>query len=96
MPDTDLSVLVDVGPRDETGQPLPPNIDAVVLKAPTSETDPMHVSIPSFDDNSHRFGPCPWGPVRATLPAVGDRCLVTFSNLHTPWVTCWWPAGQGY
>lgn len=97
MPDNNPSQLVDQGPRDDNGQPLPPAVDGVVARAPASDTDLLHVSIAGFDDHSNMFGPCPWGPTRGTtLPSVGDRCLVVFSDLETPWVVCWWPQGASF
>lgn len=93
---SDPSLLVATGPTDDEGQPLPACVEGLVNIAPTTVHDLMHVTIPSFDNNVTRFGPCPWGPERSgVLPQPGDRVLVQFSDIHGAWVVNWWPSSYG-
>lgn len=87
---TDISQLVDAGPVGDDGQPLPLAVEAVVTKAPAASTNLVGVAVSSFDDGTQGYDfKCPWrGP---GTPAVGDRCLVIFSEQQAPWVVCWWP-----
>jgi hypothetical protein len=43
-----------------------------------------------FDNETHRFGPAPFGRTD-TPPQVGDRCLVVFvgNELGRGWITSW-------
>ncbi|MCW3040940.1 MAG: hypothetical protein JWM31_2845, partial [Solirubrobacterales bacterium] len=71
----------------------------------------------SFDEGVNEFGPCPWTVrtlettetgdttadviARHLLPAVGDRCWVTFTGDadgvgDNPVILMWWPLGRGF
>lgn len=80
---SDLSFLL---PGDGGGQP--PLVEGVVVKAPAATTDYIFVSIPDF--NEQDLGGLRWMARGATLPQVGDSCLVAFSNTGTAWVVAWW------
>jgi hypothetical protein len=95
---TDISALVDQGPRDDHGQPLPSAVAGIIARAPANTTDELRVTIGAFDDNARAWSfSCPWTPrFDATgtyiAPSAGDRCLVVFDNEQAPWVPVYWPS----
>lgn len=64
-------------------------VEGVITAAPASLTALVKVAIPAFDmDQSESLR---WMPRGASLPSVGDRCLVVFTTDGTAWVPAWWP-----
>jgi hypothetical protein len=94
---TDISALVDQGPRDNFGRPLPAAVAGIVARPPAHTNDELRVTIGAFDDNTRSWSfSCPWQPrVDAdgayVAPTTGDRCLVVFDNEQAPWVPVYWP-----
>lgn len=96
MPDIDA--LVDQGPRDDHGQPLPQAVAGIIARTPEHTTDELRVTVGAFDDNARSWSfSCPWMPRVDSAgayvpPSAGDRCLVVFDNEQTPWVPVYWPS----
>jgi hypothetical protein len=64
----------------------PPLVTALVAVAPTSPTGKLEVAVPAFGfARSLVLG---WAP-RASLPAVGDECLIAYDERGDPWVVSW-------
>jgi hypothetical protein len=63
----------------------------IFASAPPNVDTQVYVVLPEFD-TTQKWGPCPWMPRGATLPAVGDKCLVIFDNTDAAWVVAWWPS----
>jgi hypothetical protein len=95
---TDISTLVDQGPRDDHGQPLPAAVAGIVARSPANTTDELRVTIGAIDDNARAWSfSCPWQPRvdssgAYVAPSAGDRCLVVFDNEQAPWVPVYWPS----
>jgi hypothetical protein len=95
---TDISQLVDSGPRDDNGQPLPPAVAGIVARTPAHTTDELRVTVGSFDDNARAYSfSCPWQPRFTSTgvyvaPQPGNRCLVLFDNEQAAWVPVYWPS----
>lgn len=88
-----MSHLVDQERAERELQPqgLTGTWSAIVAEPATDMDTKIHVVIPGFSDGL-QVGPCRWQARDATsLPARGDRCLVTFDDHHEPWVPIWWP-----
>jgi hypothetical protein len=82
----------DLNPNDLPPAPVRANVhgDAAAI------SDPVYVTIPSFDGGRHKHGPCNWTPrVDASgdvlLPSDGDLCLVVEDEEENPWILVWWP-----
>ena len=60
------------------------------LTAPGSVTDLADVVLEQAE--GVRFDDVRWMPRGATLPTVGDLCLVALDDEGDPWVTAWWPS----
>lgn len=64
----------------------PPLVTALVAVAPTSPSGKLEVAVPAFGfARSLVLG---WAP-RASLPAVGDECLIAYDERGDPWVVSW-------
>lgn len=69
-------------------------VEARIVEAPATVTDPVYVNVLGEDEDDHTEGPCAWMPRGATLPTVGDICAVTWTDAGTPIVTAWWPGEE--
>lgn len=65
------------------------SVEAIVVKAPADTGQLLTVTILSFADDDVRK--VRWMPRGATLPAVGDYCLIAFTRDGTAWCPAWWP-----
>lgn len=73
-----------------------PGLEAIIASNPEDETDPVYVTIPSFDNAERLWGPCNWSPVIVSqieyaLPAIGDSAFVVISSEEEVWIVNWWP-----
>lgn len=63
--------------------------EGVVITAPATTSDLLHVAIPAFDDEQGDF--LRWMPRGTTLPQPGDPCLIVTTSTGEAWVPAWWP-----
>jgi hypothetical protein len=95
---TDISQLIDSGPTDDNGRPLPQIVAGVIDHAPAHTTDLLDVTIGSFDDDTHdwsfsyRWTPRVDSAGAYVAPSAGDTCVVIFDNDGAGWVPVYWPA----
>lgn len=66
-------------------------VEGVIVSTPDTTTDLVHVAIPTFDED--QSDALRWMPRGSNLPAIGDTCLVSFTQSGTAWVSAWWPSG---
>jgi hypothetical protein len=60
-------------------------VQGLVASTVSGPADALYVTVPGFDGNRQRWGPCSFLPADA-LPQRGDHCLVVFDEQETPWV----------
>jgi microcystin-dependent protein len=53
-----------------------PEFARVAAPAPASASDPLFVTVASFDGGRHAHGPCMWEPPAGALPQVGELCVI--------------------
>src|SRR5256885_16332849 len=68
-----------------------PLVTAFAANAPASTTAVLEVTIPAF--GAERSIVLGWAP-RATLPKVGDECLVAYDEGGNPWAVAWLNLGE--
>lgn len=66
--------------------------EGVIVKAPTTSTELLHVVTPSQDSEQGDRLRWPGARNGGALPSVGDRCLVVYTKDGTAWVSVWWPS----
>jgi hypothetical protein len=59
-------------PRDDRH----PEFARVKTPAPASASDPLFVTVASFDGGYQKHGPCMWEPPAGALPQVGELCVI--------------------
>jgi hypothetical protein len=53
-----------------------PEFARVAAPAPASASDPLFVTVASFDGGYQKHGPCMWEPPAGALPQVGELCVI--------------------
>jgi len=76
--------------RPEPEAPHPGQIGTVTTP-PATTADPFTVTVLDFS-GEHLYQIAHWQSRGATIPAVGDECLVIKDENGIPWVSAWWPA----
>lgn len=82
-------------PRDpEEGRQEEQLFEARIDNTPKNAADDVYVTIQSFDEGKHRFGPVIWRPVEVkgveVLPEKGAFCLIAKPSIpgHV-WLIAW-------
>lgn len=65
-----------------------------VANTPAFNGDEVFVTIPSFDEEAHRFGPVVWSPKELKgeelMPSKGDICLIAKPSVQgSVWLLEW-------